>query len=834
VLLQLLALAWLAGASVAALGGPVASTALASALVLGWGRGRPWALRGALGVSLVAVAFAGAHWYSSHRPSASPDDVSHFVGAGPARVTGTVQGDTQERQQAVLVRLDVSSVEDDRGTHPASGLLLLRLAKSVTYEDGDRIQVRGKPVTPKDLEGFDYAGYLARQDIFAEVDYPSTRLIAHADEGAWRRALLAFPLFPPGLRSALSRATASACVQSATRLRQCLVTGLGATLPEPEASVGADIAFGTRRIFDPAFESALTRTGTAQIVVATGYNVTIMAVFGLAAFSWLLGRRWALIVTLVLIGGYSVFIGLTPSVLRAALMGAIVVGAGLAGRPHSGLRALIIAAAFMVIISPLALDDLSFPLSLASTAGLFVLAEPLGAALRSLLHVPDGGTGRRAWLGSAVDSSALTASASVASLPILIWSFGTFSVSTLPANMILFPMVPWVMGAAGITALAGVVARPVAVVFAPPAYAVLRALVLVIQLSAVLPGAEIHVGPVGVTLVLALAVSVLVLSDITPAGRVLRGGLRVGWQRLCANADADTSVRLWRSLSQRVLRFCSQDQSAGVGRWLTALSALSVGLIAALLVHAVTADRAPAARVTYLDVGSGSAILVESGGSRILVDGGPAGGGTLRALDALLAPWERSLSLIVVANASPEHVGGLSEVVARYRVDAFADAAPAPANPVAEQDLMKTVAASQVRELPRGSMVVNAGAATMTIRPAERSLDGKSPSSAIVELSLGDRRFLLAGDAQGAVPADVRGFSPTTETVPAIPPRIEVLEAGAASAAASDLAGVPEGLRSALLYRTVENGTITIETDGRRLSVRVEHGPRFGLLSRIR
>jgi len=830
VLLQAIALAWLGGASIAALGWPAVLTVATAGLAWTFGQKCPGPLRFLLAALLVAIAFGGTRWYIDRRPSANPNDVSHFIGDGPTRITGRVVGDPEERQTATLARLAVTSVLDDRGPHPASGLLLLRLSSSTNYEADDQIDVRGKPVAPKDLGGFDYRDYLARQGIFAELDYPSTQLIGRAPPGAWRGALLGVPLLPARLRAALSSATSSPCVQSATRLRACLVDALKSVLPEPEATVGADIAFGTRGVFAPKYETALARTETAPIVVATGYNVTILAVFGLAAFSWLLGRRWALVVTLVLLAGYSAFIGLTPSVLRAALMGAIVVGAGLAGRPHSGLRALILAAAVMVLVSPLALDDLSFPLSLTSTAGLFLFAEPLGSVLRSLLRVPTNATGVRAICGSAVESIALTTSASVASIPILLVALGKISPSTLPANLILFPMVPWVMAVSGMTAVAGMVARPLAVVTAPPAYAVLHAMMLVIQVCALLPG-DIPVGTAGIVLVSAAGFLVLVLSDINPAGGLLRRSLRTGWQRL----EWPVAPERWWTRRSEVVHDATEHlgERLSLGLPGVAVLALTLGTVAGLLVSATRDTAAPAARITYLDVGSGSAILVESGSSRILVDGGPAGGGTLRALDALLKPWDRSLNLIVVANASPEHVGGLTDVLAHYRVGAVADAAPLPASPLAEQDLIKTVASNQVQELPRGAMVVRAGAATIKVQPPEGTLGRRSPSSATVELTLGARRFLLAGDAQGLLPADVRDFSSVTETLPATPARIEVLEAGAASAAASDLAGVPEGLRSALLYRTTENGTITIETDGTRVAIQVDHGPRFGLFSRI-
>jgi beta-lactamase superfamily II metal-dependent hydrolase len=250
-----------------------------------------------------------------------------------------------------------------------------------------------------------------------------------------------------------------------------------------------------------------------------------------------------------------------------------------------------------------------------------------------------------------------------------------------------------------------------------------------------------------------------------------------------------------------------------------------------VLVHGEVGAAGPEARITVLDVGAGSAILVESGGSRILLGGGPAGGGTLRALDATLPPWDRSLNLVVVANGSAENVGGLQEVLAHYHVDGFVNAAPEPTAPTALRTFLRAAAAAKLRNVPAGDLTVNAGDATMRIQAAGQDSSGKAASSATVELEVGARRLVLAGEAGDDPAADLRIFGVRDRPVPAIPARVELLQAGPVSSAEGDLAAVPEGLRSAPVYRTTENGTVTITTDGRSIAVYVQRGPMLGLFA---
>jgi hypothetical protein len=189
-LLQSLALAWLAGSALSAVGTPPLTAIAAALLALqGW---EPLRRRVALlpavaavtavGVALAGVALAGGAWYQRHLPAASAADVSHFIGTGPARVRGVIEGDRDERERSLMLRLRVSSVEDGDGWHTAEGLLLLRLPLLASYDDGDAIEARGKVAPPPQAAGFDYRAYLALEGVYAEMDYS---LHSPAEDGGW-------------------------------------------------------------------------------------------------------------------------------------------------------------------------------------------------------------------------------------------------------------------------------------------------------------------------------------------------------------------------------------------------------------------------------------------------------------------------------------------------------------------------------------------------------------------------------------------------------------------------------------------------------------------------
>jgi len=147
-----------------------------------------------------------------------------------------------------------------------------------------------------------------------------------------------------------------------------------------------------------------------------------------------------------LIGVFVIFVGGQASVVRAALFGIIGALAYTIGRKQSIGNALLVTAAAMVAINPWILRyDAGFQLSFLATLGL-VYIEPLFERLR---------TGKFLFLK---EIATATLAATIATLPLILYIFGRLSVVSLFANLLILPVVPWVM------ALGAVVTFVVAIV----------------------------------------------------------------------------------------------------------------------------------------------------------------------------------------------------------------------------------------------------------------------------------------------------------------------------------------------------------------------------------
>jgi competence protein ComEC len=178
---------------------------------------------------------------------------------------------------------------------------------------------------------------------------------------------------------------------------------------------------------------------------------------------------------------------------------------------------------------------------------------------------------------------------------------------------------------------------------------------------------------------------------------------------------------------------------------------------AAALVWSAAAAFTPSGvlSVSFLDVGQGDAILIESpSGAQVLIDAG-AGRGVLREISAHTSWLDRTLDVVIATHPDMDHIGGLPYVLERYNVahvvesgvvDDGADA-HALARAIADEAgvAMHTARRGQVFDLGDGAL--------LEVLFPDRDVSGMEPNagSVIVRLVYGDIAFLLTGDAPQAI-----------------------------------------------------------------------------------
>jgi len=220
-------------------------------------------------------------------------------------------------------------------------------------------------------------------------------------------------------------------------------------LPEPEASLVAGIVLGAKSKLPTDFFESLKITGTLHIVVASGYNLTVISRRPVEGAAWLVGRKLGLVAGWLAIWGYALISGGEPPVVRAAIIISLVYLAQFLGRQFSVWRGFFLAVWLMLSVQPELLTSISFQLSVAAMVGL-LLFENKWERLRKIPLIGK----------DMVDS--LSVQLLVA--PVIAYHFGQISWMAPVINGLVLSLVPKIM-IFGLVGLIGIITPILAVPF---------------------------------------------------------------------------------------------------------------------------------------------------------------------------------------------------------------------------------------------------------------------------------------------------------------------------------------------------------------------------------
>lgn len=182
---------------------------------------------------------------------------------------------------------------------------------------------------------------------------------------------------------------------------------------------------------------------------------------------------------------------------------------------------------------------------------------------------------------------------------------------------------------------------------------------------------------------------------------------------------------------------------------------LILAICLALIVYAlIREDRHGRLTVSFLDIGQGDAILIDSpAGRQMLIDGGPSSA-ILRRLTEQLPWWDRSIDIVVATHPDIDHTNGLYDVFARYRVAHIL----LPSVAGETDDWASTLRAAHAEDAQefiaeRGQVIDLGGGAYAQVLFPDRALPSveTNTASTIVRIIYGETAFMLTGDAPQAI-----------------------------------------------------------------------------------
>ncbi len=300
------------------------------------------------------------------------------------------------------------------------------------YQVGDTLQLVGKVTPPRDAmqhggkKTFDYAMYLRTHNIGSEMYYPKIILSTSSEEVSLTTKLVS--------------------------LRTTLVKNIRTYVDAPASTLASGMLFGDDSMSEELV-ATFRATGISHIVVLSGFNIAILISFVLLVLVFVpLFLRVIFASVLVIL--FVLMVGAEASVVRATLMSFIGLLALVVGRGYVARQALLLSLIAITLYEPIhLLHDVSLHLSFLATAGIVYMSD----GIHGMLHKVKSKSYR--------EMITTTLAAYLATLPYVMYTFGTVSLYALVTNIIVLPLVPLMMLVTFLVVLSAPVSHILALIF---------------------------------------------------------------------------------------------------------------------------------------------------------------------------------------------------------------------------------------------------------------------------------------------------------------------------------------------------------------------------------
>ena len=484
---------------------------------------------------------------------------------------------------------------------------------------GDAIIVTGKfekPNSARNYKGFDYKEYLKSQKIYGMVSCDKYEIISNKR----------INIFSNFIHS----------------IRQNIKTNMHKILNEEEAALCVGILIGNREDISEQTEDNFKKSNLTHMLAVSGSHITYI-INAMAIVLGKIGKKRTKIFTIIMLIFFMALTGFTASVIRACIMGILVLIANIILRKSDTINNLGISSFIILIFNPYAIIDVGFLLSYGGTIGIVLLGDKITNGMHNVLNKHAKGKIAK----YIITSFSITLSANLIIIPIIAYNFSTVSITFWISNILAAPIMEVSTIFGFIVYFISIICFPFAKFLGIFLNFLLFMLLKIAEISSLIPGCSIYIKT---PYVLECVIYYLVLAIVFNFNNLKN--------------------RLKRSkIIKRVVHILKEIKHSKFKKSTIVILCFT----AVIFVSAFSFQKI--LKIYFVDVGQGDCTLIETPTNKhILIDGGGSEFGTYDVGKNTLLPYllDRritTIDYILISHFDSDHIGGLFAIMENLKVE---------------------------------------------------------------------------------------------------------------------------------------------------------------------
>lgn len=690
----------------------------------------------------------------------------------------------------------------------ASGNIRLTIPKNMNFQYGDFIRFHSSLKTIHNFNNpgcFNYKRFMALQGIYVSGFIHDTSEVI-----------------------LLRKNTASSVKMKLEKFRRYLTAIIQNNSFSPEKEIIEAMTLGNQNEIPADVRDNFNKTGTSHILSISGLHIGMVgATFFLLCFFLLKSSEYLMLrfnivklaasISFIIVLVYAIIAGMGIPVMRATIMAFIFLIAILSGKQNDLYTTLAMAGLVILVISPEALFDISFQLSFVSVWAIIFIVPRFSIALPEKISVIPY------WIQSILLYVYLTVvvsiSATIGTLPLIIYYFYRVSLVTVIANIIAVPLLGTLTLAVSMFFILFSFSTSISGFFVQVASFFTQISITIINKLAALPFSSLSVTKPNMIEITVFYVTIFLMMRYIDEKRKL-----------------DNDSVLHRLTVIKYLLIAAALFFAADISYLTFRDKFSSEL-----------------KVTIIDVGQGNSSLVQfAGGTNMLIDGGGFAKSSFDVGKGVVAPFIcyqriKNIESVVLSHPHPDHLMGLIYILNNFNVrNVWKTNLPVSQDffPDWERSLkMNHINLSLLSNKSAGK-VFN-GVKVKVLWPDDDylkdirnfSYDAENDSSLVLKITYGNVSFLFPGDISSdiekklikagadlksdvlVVPHHGSNKSSSIDFIKTVGCRYAVVSSGKSNVFKHPHPDVIEKYKKtgAEIFRTDQHGAITFTTDGNNL-----------------